>query len=319
MNVSKEESPTDRSSYANLTPVMIVQLSAPHTWSAAIMPVLLSAAIAAPQVSQFPVALFACLLLICILMQSAVNTLNDYMDYVKGADTLDNQLDPTDAVLVYNNVNPKQVLALVFCQLGLGLLLGIYVIAQTGWTPLAIGAVGALVLVAYSVGKTPLSYLPVGEFASGFTMGGLEVLACSYVITGSFSFLPLLISVPLICTIGLINFTNNTCDIEKDVLANRKTLSVVLGREKARMCYHGLLYFAMACMAVLVAIFYTSGLVVVVCMLFASYPLVKALRANPLVLASRGPAMAQAVSINICLNTFYAMAVLMGSYVSLGF
>ncbi len=55
----------------------------------------------------------ACVLLaICVLMQSAVNTFNDYYDYVKGADSADDNVDPTDAVLVYNNVNPRAALAL---------------------------------------------------------------------------------------------------------------------------------------------------------------------------------------------------------------
>ncbi|MDO4501906.1 MAG: prenyltransferase [Coriobacteriia bacterium] len=309
--MTKNTTPAKR--YNNLTPLMILQLAAPHTWSAAIMPVLLSACIAAAGGAGLSVVMFVVLLAICVLMQSAVNTLNDYMDYVKGADTVENQLDPTDAVLVYNNVNPKQVLALVVLQLVLSFALGIYVILQTSWITLAIGLAGLAVLVFYSVGKVPLSYLPLGEFASGFTMGGLETLACTYALTGTFSWYPLLVSVPLMCTIGLINFTNNTCDIEKDIEADRKTLSVHLGRPKARRAYKGLLFTSLALMCVLVAVFYTPGLVVCACMLAAGYPLLKALCANPLVLQSRGPAMAQAVSVNITFNVFYDAAILFGS------
>lgn len=48
------------------------------------------------------------LLLICVLMQSAVNVFNDYFDYVKGTDSEDNSSDDAfDAVLVYNNINPE--------------------------------------------------------------------------------------------------------------------------------------------------------------------------------------------------------------------
>lgn len=298
---------------SNLTPLMIMQLAAPHTWSAAIMPVLLSLCIAASLGRAINVVMFVVLLLICVLMQSAVNTLNDYMDYVKGADTLENQLDPTDAVLVYNNVKPNQVLILVVVQLIVSFALGVYVILQTSWITLAIGLAGMGVLVFYSVGKVPLSYLPLGEFASGFTMGGLETLACTYALTGEFSWFPLLVSMPLMCTIGLINFTNNTCDIEKDVKANRKTLSVHLGRQRARRAYKGLLFVALGLMCVIVAFFYTSGLMVCACMLAAGYPLLKAICANPLVLQSRGPAMAQAVSVNIAFNAFYCVAILFGS------
>lgn len=50
--------------------------------------------------------------------------------------------------------------------------------------------------------------------------------------------LVLLVALPLIFGIGMILFTNNTCDIEKDIEAQRKTISVVLGRETAPNCYH---------------------------------------------------------------------------------
>ncbi|MFR1639839.1 MAG: hypothetical protein ACLSVD_12190 [Eggerthellaceae bacterium] len=35
------------------------------------------------------------MLVICVLMQSAVNMFNDYYDYVKGADSADDNVDPT--------------------------------------------------------------------------------------------------------------------------------------------------------------------------------------------------------------------------------
>ena len=76
---------------------MAVELAAPHTWPAAILPVLVAtscAAVTSPAIS----ATMACILLvICILMQSSVNTFNDYYDYVKGADSEEDNVDPTDA------------------------------------------------------------------------------------------------------------------------------------------------------------------------------------------------------------------------------
>ena len=48
------------------------------------------------------------LLAICILMQASVNTFNDYYDFVKGADSEEDNVDVTDAVLVYNHINPRR-------------------------------------------------------------------------------------------------------------------------------------------------------------------------------------------------------------------
>lgn len=296
--------------YGPLTPRMALQLAAPHTWPAAILPVLAAVAAAAVTAPAVSVLMACVLLVICVLMQSAVNTFNDYYDYVKGADSADDNVDPTDAVLVYNNVNPRAALALAVGFLAAAFLLGAYVIWVAGWIPLAIGVAGAVVVVLYSAGKTPISYLPIGELVSGFVMGGLIPLACYQALTGAFDLRALLWAVPTILGVGLIMFTNNTCDVEKDVESGRRTLSVLLGRARARKLYHAVVYAWVLAIVALVAVFFTNGLIVVPFMVLASYPLVKALLGNPLAPASRIGAMAQVCGVNIALGAFYAAAIL---------
>lgn len=293
-----------------LTPRMAVQLAAPHTWPAAVFPVLVALACAVAETGRASAVMACALLVICVLMQSAVNTFNDYYDYVKGADSADDNVDPTDAVLVYNNVNPRAALALAVGFLAAAFLVGAYVIWIAGWIPLAIGAVGAVVVVLYSAGRTPLSYLPVGELVSGFVMGGLIPLACYQALTGTFDLRALLWAVPTVLGVGLIMFTNNTCDVEKDVEAGRRTLSVLLGRERARRLYHAVLLAWIAAIVALVAVFFTGGLVVVPFMLLAAWPLVGALLKNPLAPPARVGAMAQVCSVNVALGAFYAAAIL---------
>ena len=57
-------------------------------------------------------------------MQSSVNTFNDYYDYVKGTDSSDDDVDPTDAVLIYNNVNPTCALVYAIALLVTAFILG---------------------------------------------------------------------------------------------------------------------------------------------------------------------------------------------------
>ena len=163
--------------------------------------------------------------------------------------------------------------------------------------------------MAYSAGKTPVSYLPVGEAVSGIVMGGLIPLACYQALTGTFDLRALLWAVPTILGVGLIMFTNNTCDVEKDVESGRRTLSVLLGRKRARRLYHGLVYAWVVAIVAIVAVFFTSGLVVVPFMLLASYPLVSALLKNPLAPPARIGAMAQVCGVNVALGAFYAAAI----------
>ena len=165
-----EEDAGRRSPYGRLSARMALQLAAPHTWPAASLPALGAVAAAAATRGGLSVTMAFTLLAICVLMQSAVNTFNDYYDYVKGADSADDNVDPTDAVLVYNNVDPRAALALAVGFLAAAFLLGAYVIWAAGWIPLAIGAVGAVVVVLYSAGRTPISYLPIGELVSGLVM-----------------------------------------------------------------------------------------------------------------------------------------------------
>ena len=296
--------------YGKFTPLMAWQLAAPHTWPAAILPVLVAAAAAAVIAPPISVLMTLVLLVICVLMQAAVNTFNDYYDYVKGTDSADDNVDPTDAVLIYNHVNPRAALALAIGFLVGAFLLGAYVIWIAGWIPLAIGALGAVIVVLYSAGKTPISYLPIGELVSGVVMGGLIPLACFQALTGSFDLRALLWAVPTMLGVGLIMFTNNTCDIEKDTDSKRRTLSVLLGRKRARKLYHALVYLWVAFVILLIALFFTNGLVVMPFMLLASYPLLRALLQNPLTPPARIGAMAQICSVNIALGTFYAAAIL---------
>lgn len=296
---------------------MALQIAAPHTWPAAILPALIAMACAAANGYTVSAVMALVLLAICILMQAAVNTFNDYYDYIKGSDSAEDNVDPTDAVLVYNNVNPRSALMLAVGFLVVAFALGAYVIWQAGWIPLAIGVVGAIVVVLYSAGKTPISYLPIGELMSGFVMGGLIPLACYQAITKCFDPIMLVWALPTIIGVGLIMLTNNTCDVEKDIESGRKTLPVLLGRSRARTLYHALVWIWIALVIVNVLIWFSGGWPVLVFMLAASIPLLKALLSNPLAPPARIGAMAQICSVNIALGAFYAAAVFAGGAMTL--
>lgn len=276
------------------------------------MPTLIAVA-AASVTGPVSVTMSLALLVIVVLMQSSVNTFNDYYDYVKGSDSAEDNVDPSDAVLVYNNIDPKSALRLAVGFLAVAFLLGIYAIVKAGFAPLVIAIVGALFVVLYSAGKSPISYLPLGEVVSGVVMGGLIPLAVYQVLTGILDFKMLLIAVPTIIGVGLIMFTNNTCDIERDIPSGRKTLPVLLGRERAVVWYRIALIVWIAFIVLNTAIFYTPGLLTVPFMVLAAYPLVKALFANSFTPDRRLQAMPQILSVNVVLGAFYAAAILCNS------
>ncbi len=310
--------PTERKKvFSPLTPKLAWQLAAPHTWVAAYVGVLLSSVYTIAAYSgHVNLVLLGLLLLICVFMQSSVNVFNDYFDYTKGTDSLENSSeDAFDAVLVYNNLNPKSVLALAIGYLVCAGIIGVYIVYSCGWIPLLIGLIGAIVVVIYSGGKTPISYLPIGEFISGIVMGSLIPLACTYVLSGVLDFFVLVLSIPLAVGIGMILATNNTCDIEKDIDAKRKTLAVVLGRTEATNVYRLVIMLWIILTIILVGILYTKGLSIMVFMLIGIFPVARALLKNPLIQQSREAAMSQIVMLNVIISAFYCLAILVNTTV----
>lgn len=310
--------PTERKKvFSPLTPKLAWQLAAPHTWVAAYVGVLLSSVYTIAAYSgHVNLVLLGLLLLICVFMQSSVNVFNDYFDYTKGTDSLENSSeDAFDAVLVYNNLNPKSVLALAIGYLVCAGIIGVYIVYSCGWIPLLIGLIGAIVVVIYSGGKTPISYLPIGEFISGIVMGSLIPLACTYVLSGVLDFFVLVLSIPLAVGIGMILATNNTCDIEKDIDAKRKTLAVVLGRTEATNVYRLVIMLWIILTIILVGILYTKGLSIMVFMPIGIFPVARALLKNPLIQQSREAAMSQIVMLNVIISAFYCLAILVNTTV----
>ena len=299
--------------YTPLTPKLAFQLMAPHTLAPSILAVLFSIIYTAISFSGTINLLLAFVLfLICTLMQAAANTLNDYLDYKKGTDSRENSSeDAFDAVLVYNNINPAHVLIFAIAQLIVAALLGCYIVYISGIIPLVIGIIGAVVVVIYSAGRTPLSYLPIGELAIGITMGGLIPLACVYVLSGVLDWWLALVALPLMIGIGMILATNNTCDIEKDIAAHRHTLAVTLGRDNAVSLYKLVILIWPALMLILELIFFTPGIIFGVFMVCAAFPLLRAIMRNPLIQASRDGAMAQIISLNIIFISFYCLSIAM--------
>ena len=308
------EAKPSRGLYGGLSPKLMLQLAAPHTWAASITPVFLAMCLTAADDGMLSSLMVVVLLLISILMQSAVNAFNDYQDFVKGTDTKENQDDPTDAVLVYNDIAPYGVRNLAVTFIVLAFLLGIYVIAKAGWTPLIIALIGAVCVFLYSGGPKPLSYFPVGEVVSGVVMGGLITLASYTALTGEFSWLVLLKSLPLIIGIGLIMFTNNTCDIEKDRKVGRATLSVTLGRTDSVVVYHALILLWVFLIALLVVIFYPTGSLGLF-FLIAAYPPLLALFRNPFIHKTRDAGMMAITTANVCLGLAYGASILLSGIV----
>lgn len=291
----------------------IINLAAPQTWAASVMPGVLALAISFREQGFIRHDLAACLFAAAVLMQSAVNTLNDYADFVKGTDTTENSPDASDAVIVYG-LKPRTARNLGIGFLAAALIPGLYTVFRCGAAPLIIGLIGALTIAAYSAGRIPVSYLPLGEIVSGFVMGGLIPLAGVQMQTGKLSFSVLVEALPIIIGIGMIMFTNNGCDIEKDRNAGRKTLACLLGKETVRQVYRIVLIIWALC-PLLIYLFerkQDTALVYLLCSLAALHLYAKQFR-TPLGPETRSMMMAGITTLVVINGFACAFAVVIGT------
>lgn len=224
-----------------MTPRLALNLAAPHTWAASVFPALFADFYCWQQGLELAWFKGIMLLAACIFLQSAVNTLNDYFDFIKGADSADDCVEVSDAVLIYGNVAPGSALILGIVYMAAGAVLGLASCIGSGMVPVIIGIIGGAVILIYSGGPIPVSYLPIGEIVSGFVMGGLIPLGIAGCADGEIHWQVLLYSLPMIAGIALIMMSNNGSDIEKDKKAGRRTLPTCIGRGRTLELYRYLI------------------------------------------------------------------------------
>lgn len=223
--------------YQRMTVKNIINFANPRTFVASIIPAIFGILLSLKLGYSLSLARALALIMACVFFQAAVNTINDYSDFVNGVDSLDDNLEEDDNVMFYSNIRPKSVenLAIIFLLIGIGL--GFLGLDRMNFPSLVIAFIGLLTVFLYSKGPMPISYLPIGELTSGFVMGGLIPLGVFSAVSNSFDGKILLVSFPFMLGIALIMMSNNASDIEKDRRAKRYTLAVVMGRQKIRVLH----------------------------------------------------------------------------------
>ena len=218
-----------------------VHLAAPHTWPAAVLPALLGSALACADGTPLRPWIALAVLAVSVLLQSAINTLNDWRDFVSGLDSAENCTDQSDAALIYDGCTPRGALALGLAFLLCAALLGGVLVVCCGAALLIYGALALLAIVLYVLPKRAFSALPFGELLSGLAMGLVLTAAAYHAQRGCFPPALLWQSLPPVLTIGCIMLVNNTSDIEKDTAGGRRTLPVCIGRSASEKLLRTLL------------------------------------------------------------------------------
>jgi len=173
-----------------------------------------------------------------LLLHISVNTLNDYFDYKSGIDLKAKRtpFSGGSGLLVSGNISAKQTFWLGTISFILAVPIGIYFILNKGWFLLPLFILGAIFVLFYTSFLAKLG-LGISELSAGLGMGTLPVLGVYLILNRGFSSSVLFASIPsgiLVCNLLLLN---EIPDVEADKIGGRKTLPIILGKDRAAMVY----------------------------------------------------------------------------------
>ena len=215
-------------------------------FTATIVPVLVGTAIAL-YYGSFDPGLFLLTVIGVILLHTGTNLANDYFDHLSRDDWVNVNLTPFSGgsrMIQEDLIPPRKILAASFLSFGLAALVGLYLEYVTpGYWILLFGLIGALSGYFYTATPLKFGYRGFGEILVGLNFGPLVVIGAYYVQAQSFLHLSevLWASFPVMLLITAVLYINEFPDYAADQSVGKRTLVVLLGKERAITLYFALI------------------------------------------------------------------------------
>ena len=214
----------------------IIPLTRPRTLAAALGPTILGAAFsyyAFGATHGTGLAIFHTVLifLAVVTAQIVANLWNEYKDFKSGLDA--GQKVGNAGSITRGAITPELIVTMIKVLMVVPIIIGLYLSATITWYYIPAGFLCILISFLYSGGPKPISRTPFGEISSGIAMGFAIVLITGYAWTRDLSSALLIPAIPSTLLVGSIMLTNNIRDIRNDENHGRRTLPIVLGRERA--------------------------------------------------------------------------------------
>lgn len=162
------------------------------------------------------------------------NLINDYTDFSRGIDK-DNYFRTQYGVhpLAQGFWDKATHLKWFAVSGTLAALSGVYALFYTHFSPVVIWlfGIGAFILLFYTF---PLKYFAVGELSIFLIWGPLMIGGVYFVLTGQWSWMVILASIPIGATVVTINLGKHTDKLREDKAKGVYTLPVLVGETAAR-------------------------------------------------------------------------------------
>lgn len=181
-----------------------------------------------------------------VIFHAAGNLFGDYYDYVNEVDK--DKKTGEVPMLVSGLFQPKTMFVFGITVVTIGIILGLYLMSQSGLPLLIIGLIGTLCAVFYY----KLKYIALGELVIFVAFSQLIALGVVYVMTSQLVWSSLLVIAPVGMLVAAILHANNTRDSILDKKAGIKTQAIILGIDGSKVFYQTLLLAPYILVAIIV-------------------------------------------------------------------
>lgn len=206
----------------------------PFSFTASTVPIAVGGALAAV-FGLFDWTLFLVSLAAGVLLHIGTNVINEVYDVRKGVDTI---VSPRAShAIVKGRISDREAYVLGVVAFALAFALGAYLVSVRGWTIVALGLIGIIGGYTYTAPPFQYKFSSVGIPLVFLLMGPLMVVGSFYVITGTFDWSAVAISIPVGLLVAAILHGNEWRDISEDARAGARTFSVRAGRDAAHWLY----------------------------------------------------------------------------------
>jgi 1,4-dihydroxy-2-naphthoate octaprenyltransferase len=213
----------------------------PHTWPAAVVPVMVGSGLAYGD-GVFRWDAFLAALLGALAIQVAANFANDVSDAGRGADTPE-RLGPPRMVAL-GVIEPRAMWVATWTAIGVAAISGIILTVIAGPMVLVIGVVSVLAMLGYVGGPAPYGYRGFGEVFVFIFFGLVATVGSRFVHDGSAPLDAWLLAIPVGLLVTAILVVNNYRDIDTDAAAGKRTLAVIMDKAPTRRIFAGMIYGA---------------------------------------------------------------------------
>jgi 1,4-dihydroxy-2-naphthoate octaprenyltransferase len=223
----------------------------PFSFTASIIPVAAGGALAFAD-GRFNPGLFLLALLGGVLLHIGTNVTNEIYDVRKGIDTITSPR--ASHAILKGRIGERSAYAFALTAFALAAAVGVALILARGWPIVALGIAGLAGGYFYTAPPFEYKFRALGLPLVFLLMGPLMTVGSYYAVSGSWSPVALVLSLPIGLLVAAILHGNEWRDIREDTRAGIVTLSSRIGREWAHYGYLGLTLGAYIVLALAVVV-----------------------------------------------------------------